>query len=671
MAINSSAAQSCTSPDGETQAKFELIDGRPVYSVSKNGQSIIQKSKMGFDLKEQNDLIENFSVSDIQLDEKNETWEQPWGEDRFIKNHYNESVITLTQKDELKRQLIIRFRAFNDGVAFRYEFPVQENLRDFIIMDELTQFSLPANGSTWHLDALNKNRYEYLYERKNIDELENSEFASHTPLTVQQVNHYISIHEANLSDYSSMILRNSGDQTLECDLVPWSDGDAVKVSKTRVTPWRTINIGSKAIDLINSHLSLNLNEPSKIEDTSWIKPSKYIGIWWGMHLGNYSWGSGKKHGATTENTKKYIDFAAQNGFKGILVEGWNEGWDPWPKDGHLFRFTEAYPDFDINYLTKYATSKGVQLVGHHETAGAIKNYEDQIKDAFALYNKLGINTVKTGYVKWGQNLNRYDDSGNLLGKEWHHGQWMVNHFRKVVEIAAKNKVMLVVHEGIKDTGIRRTWPNMTTRECARGQEFNAWDAEGGNPPNHSTILPFTRMLSGPMDFTPGIFDIKFKKAGKLRKKGVVNRVNTTLAKQLALYICIYSPHHMAADLPKNYVGNPALKFIKDVPTDWEISRAIHGEIGEYVVNVRKDRNSSEWYLGALTNEDERIIRVNLRFLEKSVKYKAEIYADSATTDLENNPTAISISEKTVKSSDTLTLYLKAGGGQAIRFVPQQ
>lgn len=646
---------------------FEVKNGLPVYSVEYKNKSIIADSALGFDLQLAPDLIKNFKITDIKTDAVNEKWEQPWGEDRVITSKYNETLITLTQQDKLSRQLILCFRSFDDGIAFRYEFPTQENLKDFVIMDELTEFTLQENGQAWHLPAMSKDRYEYLYQKQSLKDLETAKNTSHTPFTIENQQSFISIHEANLTDFASMTLKNKGNNKLESELVPWADGTKVKVSETRVTPWRTIKIGDKAVDLINSHLELNLNEPCKLMDTDWLQPAKYVGIWWAMHLGKYSWGSGPKHGATNAITKEYIDFAAEHGFKGVLVEGWNYGWDDWPKNGHLFRFTESYPDFNVEELMAYGAKKGVKLIGHHETAGAIQNYEDQIEDAFAYYNKVGINTTKTGYVKWGQNLNRFEN-GKIVSQEWHHGQWMVNHYRKAVEVAAKNKVMLVVHEGIKDTGIRRTYPNMMTRECARGQEFNAWDAVGGNPPNHTAILPFTRSLSGPMDFTPGIFDIKFKKDRKPRKKGIVNRVNTTLAKQLALYVTVYSPQHMAADLPENYKDQPALKFITDVPVDWERSVALEGAIGQYIVQARKDRNSDDWYLGALTNEDAREITLKLDFLDANTSYRAEIYADADETNLESNPTAIAISSKQVKAGDQLKIKMTAGGGQAIRFI---
>jgi len=413
-------------------------------------------------------------------------------------------------------------------------------------------------------------------------------------------------------------------------------------------------IAAEAKGLLTSTMILNLNEPCRIEDTSWIKPGKYIGIWWGMHIGKYTWSSGPRHGATTENTKRYIDFAAENGFDGVLVEGWNLGWDGnWFADGSHFQFTIPHPDFDIEEICRYCAEKGVYLIGHHETGADIDNYERQLDSAFEYYERLGVRAVKTGYV--GHRTNEY---------EWHHGQYMVEHYRKVVEEAARHRLMIIAHEPIKPTGIRRTWPNMISREGARGQEYNAWSGDGGNPPDHTTILPFTRMLGGPFDFTPGIFDLFFEEAGRPK-----NRVNTTLAKQLALYVVIYAPMQMAADLPENYEGKAAFQFIRDVPTDWEESLALHGAIGDYVTFARKERGGDDWYIGSITDEEGRTLHASLDFLDEGREYEAVIYADGQGSDWRTAPLEIDISRIRVDSSTTLDLRLAPGGGQAIRIRP--
>jgi alpha-glucosidase len=452
-----------------------------------------------------------------------------------------------------------------------------------------------------------------------------------------------------------MTLKGSAKHVLQCDLIPWPDGIKVKTATPTQTPWRTIQISETAAGLITSHLILNLNEPNKINDVSWIHPMKYVGIWWGMHIGTYTWGSGPEHGATTENAKRYIDFAAENGFDGVLIEGWNVDWDgTWWENGAIFRFTEPHPDYDITEVARYAKSKGVSIIGHHETGAHIGNYQSQQEEAFKYAKKYGINAIKTGYV--GQNA--VSVSGE---KVWHHGQYMVRHYRKVVELAAKYQIMLDVHEPIKDTGIRRTWPNMMTREGARGQEYNAWAEDGGNPVDYFTIIPFTRMLAGPFDYTPGIFDLEFKQAGRPN-----NRVRGTLAKELAIYVVIYSPLHMAADLPENYKDQPALKFIENVPVDWEFTQVPHAQIGDYITIARKDRNSPDWYIGSITDENARQLDLPLTFLDADTRYIAEIYADAPDTDWETNPLAIDIKELAVNQETVLRLSLAPGGGQAIR-----
>ncbi|WP_142456101.1 glycoside hydrolase family 97 protein [Gracilimonas mengyeensis] len=634
-----------TSPDEKITVEVNRTnEGGLTYSAAYQETEIIKPSALGIEFMDSTVYAGDIEILHFEKSSTDETWEQPWGEKRLIRNHYNEYKLETVAGGH---QLNIYFRLFNDGVAFRYEIPEQENLDSLNIKKEKTEFIFADNYPAWWIPAYMPDRYEYLYKKSPINELE----VVHTPLTLELNDSlYVSIHEAALTDYASMVLRQSGTNTLHGELVPWSDGIAVKGSAPVTSSWRTIHITQTPGELLTSSMILNLNEPNKLEDTSWIKPGKYIGIWWGMHIDKYTWGSGERHGATTEITKKYIDFAAEHGFDGVLVEGWNIGWDgDWVNNLDAFNFTQPYPDFDIEALTEYAREKGVGLIGHHETSAGVTNYENQLEDAFQFYEDLGISRVKTGYV-----------GPKLDGKEWHHGQFGVRHYRKVVETAAKHHVMVNAHEPIKDTGIRRTYPNMMTREGARGMEFNAWSADGGNPPEHTTILPFTRLVGGPMDFTPGVFELEIPSKPN-------NRVNTTLAKQLALYVVIYSPLHMASDLPENYEGEPAFQFIKDVPTDWEDTKVLQSKIGDHITVVRKDRNSEDWYLGSITDENSRTFEIDLSFLEKGVTYKAEMYQDGEEANYQSNPAAIKIASKEVTAEDTLTIDLAPGGGMAVRF----
>lgn len=652
-----------TSPGGTLELVFSLQDGAPFYALNFAGRPLLVPSRLGFVFKDVAPLNQALTVAAVEHSSFDETWMQPWGEVAEIRNHYNELRVELIEVTPLPRQMTVVFRLYDDGLGFRYELPEQPNLHDFQIMDEQTEFAFVGDHRTWSVPAYADNRYEYLYSEAPLSAWPGR--AVHTPLTLEtSAGLVLSIHEANLTDYASMTLLGSEDNTLQCDLVPWSDGVKVKASTPHQTPWRTIQVAEQAAGLITSHLILNLNEPNRLEDVTWIEPGKYVGIWWGMHIGTYSWGSGELHGATTANAKRYIDFAAEHGFSGVLIEGWNEGWDgDWARYGKRFSFTQPYADFDLEALAAYAAEKGVQIIGHHETGAAVTNYENQMEDAFALYQDLGITRVKTGYVGQGQNIKRYDENGNMVGLEWHHGQHMVQHYRKVVETAARYHIMLDVHEPIKDTGIRRTYPNMMTREGARGQEYNAWDGEGGNPPEHTVILPFTRMLAGPFDFTPGIFDLL------LEDTRPNNRINTTLAKQLALYVVIYSPLQMAADLPENYEGHPALPFVVAVPADWQDTRVLHAQIGDFVTLARLDRNSDAWYLGSITDESPRTLEAALDFLDPQRVYVAEIYADAATADWQRNPLSLDISSLLVDSETVLTLRLAPGGGQAVCIRP--
>ncbi len=651
---------SVASPDGSLVVTFTLEDGRPTYRIDRFGLPLILPSRMGFVLQEQPPLVGPFRLIGVARDTVDTVWTQPWGEKKDIRSHYHELRLQLEETSERPRRMDIVVRVFDEGVGFRYEWPAQPNLDRFVIMDELTEFRLAGDHMAWWIPAYHPNRYEYLYRHTPVSQLD----TVHTPVTMETADGwFLSFHEADVEDYATMTLAPKDSLTLEVDLVPWSDGTRVKAQTPFRSPWRVLLVGDDAGELITNYTILNLNPPNRLGDVSWVRPAKYVGIWWEMHIGRSTWGSGPRHGATTENAKRYIDFAARHGFDAVLIEGWNVGWDgDWTQNGDKFRFTEPYPDFDIEEVARYAREKGVQLIGHHETACHITNYERQMEDAFAFYRRLGIHMVKTGYVAHGRNCVWIDEQGREH-REWHHGQFMVRHHRRVLETAARYQIAINAHEPVKDTGERRTYPNMVSREGARGQEYNAWSEDGGNPPEHTTILPFTRLLAGPMDFTPGIFDILIEDRPN-------NRVNTTLAKQLALYVVIYSPLQMAADLPEHYEARPdAFQFIKDVPVDWEDTRVLHARIGDYVTIVRKDRHSDDWYLGSITDEYGRTLQASLSFLEPGRKYVAEIYRDAPDADWRTNPLAIEITRQIVDASTVLTLRLAPGGGTAIRFHP--
>lgn len=649
-----------SSPDKILIVTVGLEGSIPFYQVERHGKNVIEKSRLGLRFKDAHHLDGGFVISSSEESSFDETWVQPWGEKKNIRNHYNELRATLTESSGQKRSLIVVFRVYDDGIGFRYELPKQKNLADVQIVDELTEFNISDRATAWWTPAREWNRYEYLYNKTPLAEVVHA----HTPMTLRtDAGLHISIHEAALVDYAGMTLKRARGQMFTADLTPLSSGIKVKAMAPFHTPWRTIQISDTAGGLITSYLILNLNEPNKLGDVSWVKPGKYVGIWWEMHLGTATWGSGPKHGATTERTRTYIDFAAEHGFDGVLVEGWNIGWDgDWYHNGDIFRFTETYPDFDIEALSAYARSKGVRLIGHHETSGGISNYESQLTDALDYYQKLGVTAIKTGYVADGGDVTFTNKNGKTH-HEWHDSQFMVRHYQKVIKEAAKRKISINSHEPIKATGLRRTYPNDITREGARGQEYNAW-GEPGNSPEHTAILPFTRMLAGPMDFTPGIFDLLFEKARP------DNRIPTTLAKQLALYVVIYSPLQMAADLPENYQARPKpFQFIKDVPADWEDTIVLNGEIGDYVTIARKDRHSADWFLGSLTNEKARTLSVSLDFLTEGMVYTAQIYRDGPQADWQNNPYDMVIEEKQVTADTKLVIDLATSGGQAIRFTP--
>jgi alpha-glucosidase len=666
---------SVASPDGRNKVGVAVNAGKLYYVLSRDGRPLLLPSMLGFVFKGAPALRDGLRITGSSRGTFDQTWTQPWGEVSHVRDHHNELRVSVSETAAPQRRFDFVVRAFNDGIGFRYEFPAQPGLGEFVISDELTEFNLADDAKSWWIPSNRPrlDRSEMLYSSSPVSVIDSVQ----TPLTMQtRPGTFMVIHEANLVDYARMNIAGPrmDSRLLRVALAPWQNGDKVRGHTPFVTPWRTIQIADKATDLSPSVLGLNLNPPNVLPDVSWIKPMKYIGIWWGMHIGGtppgkfgdfedslkyMSWHSGPRHGATTANTKRYIDFAAANGIGGVLVEGWNTGWDgDWIKNANAFSFTQAYPDYDLPGLAKYAHDKGVKLIVHNETSGGIVNYERQLEAAFALYHSLGLDAIKSGYVT------DTTPEGNS-----HHSQFMVRHYRKVIETAAKYHIMMDVHEPIHDTGERRTYPNWMSREGARGQEYNAWGGEGGNPPEHETNLYFTRLLAGPMDFTPGIFDLLIERGtGRLRRLEE-SHPRTTLAKQLALYVVIYSPLQMAADLPENYVNQPAFQFIRDVAVDWDTSKTIDGKIGDYVIVARKARNSPEWFLGAITDEEARTFDVPLSFLTKGQKYVAEIYADGPGANWVTNPLPVAISKRNVDSSTHLSLVLAPGGGQAIRIRP--
>ncbi len=651
------------SPDGRNQVTAELREGKLYYSVQRDGRPLILPSLLGFEFQGAPLLRDGLQLVDTTRKTVDETWTQPWGEVARVRDHHNELRVSVAETASPNRQFAVVFRVFNDGVGFRYEVPAQPNLGEFAISEELTEFALANDARTWWIPSNRPrlDRSEMLYSSSPVSVVDSVQ----TPLTMETRDGrtFIVIHEANLVDYARMNLRGARleNRTLRAALAPYADGIKVRGRTPFVTPWRTIQLADRAVDLAPSVLGLNLNPPSVLENTGWIRPMKYVGIWWGMHIGTMTWSSGPKHGATTANTRRYIDFAAANGIGGVLVEGWNVGWDgDWIANRNAFSFTQPYPDYDLPGLAAYAKQKGVKLIVHNETSGGVENYERQMDSAFALYRSLGLDAIKSGYVT---DLTSEGHS--------HHGQYMVRHYRRVIEKAAQYGIMLDVHEPIHDTGERRTYPNMMSREGARGQEYNAWGGEGGNPPEHETILFFTRLLAGPMDFTPGVFDILIERGTGRPRTPEEPRVRTTLAKQLALYVVLYSPLQMAADLPENYERQPAFQFIRDVAVDWDTTRVLEGKIGDYVVVARRERNGQSWFVGAITDEEARTFDVPLSFLEQGRQYVAEIYADGPNANWLDNPLPVTITRQSVSKATRLRLVLAQGGGQAIRIRPAQ
>lgn len=640
-----SEAPTVSSPDGTIKVDVSRDGSSLSYAVTVGDDTLIAPSRLGF-------VADGLTpAADAKMTVKHtsfdQTWTQPWGENKEIRNHYNEVAVTLT---DAALEYTVRVRAFDDGVAFRYEWNLASG-DSVVVRDELTEFAFARPAMSWAIPA-NFDTYELEYRNVAIDDVTDA----NTPFTfeVDSAGIFGSIHEAALYDYPEMTLVRTAGRTLKANLAPLPDGVKAYLPSAFATPWRSIQLGKSACDLINSGLILNLNEPSKIADTSWIKPQKYVGIWWGMHLGTMTWTMGPRHGATTENAIKYIDFAAENNLQGVLFEGWNEGWDTWGGKQH-FNYAKAYADFDIDSIAAYAASKGIELWAHNETGGNIPEYEAAMDSTFAYYKSLGIHTLKTGYA------------GGYVGGQYHHSQYGVKHYQLVVETAAKYQLMVDAHEPIKETGIRRTWPNMMTREGGRGMEWNAWS--GGNTPEYLCTLPFVRLLSGPMDYTPGIFDINYERAkadtGRIEWNGRNDycKINTTVARQIANWVIIYSPLQMAADLIENYEGQPAFQFFRDFNADCDWSQALQGEIGKYIAVVR--RAGDNYYLGAGTDSEARTLTVPLSFLGEGT-YTATVYADDPA-----DATKVVISSRDVTAADTLTVEMAAAGGQAVTFLPRR
>lgn len=627
-----------TSPDGRIKVSVQTEGGQLSYSISQDSESLIVPSKLGFELMGGNILGDNTEILSVTHSSHKETWETVWGESRLIEDNHNSMIVHTAHLD-------VEFRVFNDGVGFRYIFP--DDLGEFRIREELTEYKFArADHKIWWMPR-SEPYYEAYGKHTAFDEID----CAYTPVTITGADgRFYSIHEAALLDFAKVNLVGSDASTLKTSLTKWSDGTGVYVTDTRTTPWRTIIITDRAGGLIESHLMLNLNEPCKIEYTSWCKPGKYIGIWWELHKYMRTWYYGPQHGATTERTKEYIDFAAAHNIQAVLVEGWNKGWDGnWMKNSTGFSFTEAYPDYDFDEVMKYAASKGVQMIIHNETAANTEHYFSQIDSAYALYQKYGMHYIKTGNV-------------NLLmdGKEEHDGQYGVNRLHEVVEKAAQYQINVDEHEPCIPTGLCRTWPNLMTGEAIRGQEHDAWEVDGGNKPEHQTVCPFIRGLAGPMDYTFGTFDFS-------NPNTPTSRVKTTISKQLAQYVVIYSPLQMASDLYEAYEGVKAFDFISDVPTDWEQTKVLDAVIGDYVVTARQERGGSDWYLGAITDENARTLDVPLSFLGKG-KWMAQIYEDTPQTSYETSPETYQYREAEVSAKEVLSLKLATSGGCAIRFI---
>lgn len=714
----SAASQTLKSPNGNLSLDFALsASGEPAYQLTYKGKSVLRTSNIAFEIKNQPRLGNGFTIIDTKATETNGSWQPVWGEVKSIRNHYREMAVTLQQIAAIEasgtshpntavfksasdvppsvktitRRIVLRFRLFDDGLGFRSEFPVQNELKYFVLADEKTEFNLTGDHQSFWIPG-DYDSNEFVYTTSKLSEIDATvgkaadEIAFRTSIAANAVQTplmmktadglYINIHEAALVNYPAMYMmvdRKTFGMTSH--LAPNAVGGAAFLQTPARTPWRTVIVSDTATDILASKLILNLNEPTAIQDTSWIKPQKMIGVWWELHVNRSSWNYSDvnniilaetdwsrmkpngRHGANTENVKRYIDFAAKNGIDGVLVEGWNVGWEDWFGNWKedVFDFVTPYPDFDAKELQRYAASKNVKLIMHHETSGSATNYERRLDEAFRFMKTHGYDTVKTGYV------------GKIVPRgEFHDGQWMVNHYVHVLNKAADYKVSVDSHESVRLTGLHRTYPNWLAAEAARGNEFNAWSA--GNPPEHETILPFTRLMGGPMDYTPGIFEIKMSHYDPKKKE----QVHTTLAKQLALYVTMFSPLQMAADLPENYEKRmDAFQFIRDVAVDWDDTRIVEAEPGDYVTIARKAKARDEWYVGAITDENARTATVQLNFLPAGREYVATVYADAADAHWEKNPMAYKITSQNVNGSTFLKLSLAPGGGAAVSIKPRR
>lgn len=681
-------AQELRSPNGNLVLQFSVTSaGAPQYQLAYKSKAVIKPSTLGLELKnDKKSLLNDFSIASTQTATFDETWQPVWGEVSNIRNNYNELAVTLQQK-ETSRQMVIRFRLFNDGLGFRYEFPSQKNFNYFVIKEEHSQFAMTGNHTAWWI-AGDYDTQEYDYTRSRLSEIRGlmkgsiSSNASQTPFSATGVQTalmmksddglYINLHEAALINYSCMHL-NLDDKNFvfESWLTPDAVGDKGYMQTPSTSPWRTVMVSDDARDILASKITYNLNEPSKIKETSWIKPVKYVGVWWEMITGKSAWSYTNdfpavqlgvsdfskakphgKHGANTAHVKELIDFAAQHGFDGVLVEGWNVGWEDWfgqSKD-YVFDFVTPYPDFDVVAIREYAKAKGVKMIMHHETSSSVRNYERHMDTAYKFMKANGYDAVKSGYV------------GNILPRgEHHYSQWIVNHYQYAIEKASQYQIMVNAHEAVRPTGIARTWPNLIGNEAARGTEFQAF---GGSKPNHVAVLPFTRLIGGPMDYTPGVFEMDISKLNPDNN----SHVNSTLANQLGLYVTMYSPLQMAADLPENYMRfADAFQFIKDVAVDWQDSKYLEAEPGAYLTVARKAKNTGKWFVGSVGGEEARTSNIVFDFLDNGKQYIATVYADAPDAHYKTKPQAYTITKIVVTNKSKLKQWVAAGGGYAISF----
>jgi hypothetical protein len=682
-------AQQLKSPNGEFALNFSVENGGvPTYSLTYKGKTVVKPSKLGFELKEEkSSLYNNFEIKDTKTATFDETWQPVWGEVKSIRNHFNEFTVTLNQKGT-DRQMVVRFRLFDEGLGFRYEFPTQKNLVYFVIKEEKTQFAMAGDHTAfWIPGDYDTQEYDYIKSKlseirglmeksitANVSQTSFSPTGVQTSLMLKSADGlYINLHEAALINYPCMHLNlDDKNMVFESWLTPDVNGDKGYMQAPATTPWRTVIVSDDAREILASKMTYNLNEPSKIDDASWIKPVKYVGVWWEMITGKSSWSytndypavqlgitdftkakPNGTHAANTANVKKYIDFASLHGFDGVLVEGWNIGWEDWfghHKD-YVFDFVTPYPDFDLEGIRDYAKSKGIKMIMHHETSSSVRNYERHMDKAYQFMKDNGYDTVKSGYV------------GDILPRgENHYSQWMINHYQYAIEKAAEYKVMVNAHEAVRPTGIARTYPNLIGNESARGTEYQSF---GGSKPNHVAVIPFTRLIGGPMDYTPGIFEMDLSKLNPSNN----SHVNSTLANQLALYVTMYSPLQMAADLPENYNRFlDAFQFIKDVAIDWDDSKYIEAEPGEYITAARKAKGTNKWFVGSVGGEQPRTSNITFDFLDKGKTYIATIYADAKDAHYKTNPQAYTIRKVLVTNKSKLSQYVAAGGGYAISII---